>query len=104
MKIRPQYCFALAFCFCGCNTESSTNSNPVVENVETISEYDYEYYTGYNAALRQFGGDSAKFVDLSNKQVVKYTSDNDSQGYADGYHKALDILDTEYNPKCPHVH
>jgi hypothetical protein len=84
--------------------------NTVIENVnndsnmEIISKYDYDYYTGYNAALAQFGSGNLQAFDLSNKKIASYVSDKSDQGYADGYHKALDIINLKDNPQCPHVH
>lgn len=73
--------------------------------VEEISEYDYDYYSGYNAAVSQFGSQYPEmFVDLSDKVIVQYASNNNDKGYADGYHKALDIISNRNNPSCPDLH
>jgi hypothetical protein len=89
--------------FIGCSSKIDTI---VVDNSqqETISQYDYDYYSGYNAALSQFDSGSIESVDLSNKKVIAYTNDSDSNGYADGYHKALDIISFKNNPQCPDIH
>lgn len=98
------FTFILATMIGGC---SHKEKEVVVENtLEDISSYEYDYYSGQNAAVSQFGKDSDSdlIVDLSNKRVVSYTSDENHQGYADGYHKALDILDRKNDPKCPDLH
>lgn len=93
----------VAMCGCGDNPSVSIVSNTILED---ISSYEYDYYSGQNAAVAQFGNDNDLdlIVDLSNKRVVSYVSDNDHSGYADGYHKALDIIDSRNNPKCPDLH
>lgn len=96
--------FVLSIMVGGC---SHKEPEVVVQNtLEDISSYEYDYYSGQNAAVSQFGKDSDSdlIVDLSNKRVISYTSDNNRQGYADGYHKALDILDRKNDPKCPDLH
>lgn len=87
-------------------------SQPQIEVVEVtnvveanMSAYDYEYYSGHNAAVAQFGSQYPDLiVDLSDKKIVSYVSDSDRQGYADGYHKALDIISSRTNPQCPDLH
>ena len=70
-----------------------------------MSSYEYEYYSGHNAAVAQFGSQYPDLiVDLSNKKIASYVSDTDRQGYADGYHKALDIINSRMDPKCPDLH
>lgn len=89
-----------------CNCYECIHPKLMEDNsLENMSGYDYEYQSGVNAAIAQFGSDkdSDLFVDLSNKRVISYVSDDDRQGYADGYHRALDILDSR-NPKCPDFH
>lgn len=106
MKISTKYVLPACLIFCGCNSQQVQEVPRVEEEVvETISVYEYDYYSGYNAAISQFGGDSDKFVDLSNKRVVSYVSDHEQNdnGYADGYHRALDNL-SDKNNSCPHVH
>lgn len=88
----------------------SYNDTPIANNssriVEEISEYDYDYYSGYNAAVSQFGSQYPEmFVDLSNKIIVGYAVTTSDGGYANGYHKALDIIINRDNPpKCTDIH
>lgn len=105
MRIFANYSLLL-FVALGCSYQPDAEITVVVpDSIETISSYDYEYYSGFNAAVSQFGkGNDDLFVDISNKRVLEYTSETDRQGYADGYHKALDILDSRINPKCPDLH
>lgn len=66
--------------------------------LEDISYQEYEFYRGYNAALVQFGNEDTKLVDLSNKRVLKYASEETNETYADGYHRALRDM---RGPVCP---
>lgn len=50
-------CFLL---FSGCSSS--------LVKYEEISSYDYEYYTGYNAAINQFGENNFPLVNLDNKK------------------------------------
>lgn len=99
----------LLFCF-GCDySEPYVATNTIVSNgLEEMSAYDYNYYIGHNAAVSQFGSDhNDLFVNLENKRVIRYASDNEeiiSRGYVDGYHKALDIISNRNNPQCPDLH
>ena len=88
----------------GCSySENRPPDNALV--IETISSYDYEYFCGNNAAVNQFGTNhSDLIVDLSNKQVKTYVADNYNNAYADGYHKALDIIVSRDNKQCPDFH
>lgn len=87
-------------------------SEPQIEVVEVtkiievdMTSYEYEYYSGHNAAVAQFGSQYPDLlVDLTNKKIASYVSDSDRQGYADGYHKALDIISNRQNPQCPDLH
>lgn len=88
----------------GCSYSEKPLSSTIAQS-ESISGYDYEYYCGNNAAVSQFGSNHPDLiVDLSNKIVVTYVSDSDKSGYADGYHKALDIIVARDNKQCPDLH
>ena len=88
----------IVFCllFSGCSYS--------VEKYEEISLYDYEYYTGYNAAINQFGENNFPIVDLNHKKITAYTKQDDNNGYADGYHKAVDMIYNSNDKNCPFVH
>lgn len=104
MKIMWLHSLVIVGALCGC---SENQSEPIVtNNLENISSYEYDYYSGQNAAVSQFGKDSDLdlIVDLSNKRVVAYASETDRQGYADGYHKALDVIFARNNSNCPDLH
>lgn len=89
----------------GCSSSDIQDAPDPPKVVEEISEYDYDYYSGHNAAVFQFGSQySDLVVDLSNKEVTIYTNNNDHTGYADGYHRALDIIYSRDNPQCPDIH
>lgn len=89
----------------GCSSSDIQDAPDPPKVVEEISEYDYDYYSGYNAAVSQFGSQYPEMlVDLRYKVIVQYASDSDSKGYADGYHKALDIISNRNNPSCPDLH
>lgn len=89
----------------GCSGNNIPDVPDPPKIVEEISEYDYDYYSGYNAAVSQFGSEYPEMiVDLSNTIIVQYANDINTQGYADGYHKALDVIGNRKNPQCPDVH
>lgn len=98
------YSLLILAALCGC--KNNREISITLPEVEDISSYEYDYYSGQNAAVSQFGGDNDNdlIVNLQNKRVISYASDNNHQGYADGYHKTLDILDARNNPKCPDLH
>lgn len=86
-----------------CLVLSGCSAGKIIEN---ISEYDYKYSLGYNAAINQFGDNSMLFINLENKRVIKYTGDEPNTGYADGYHEALRIMKQktmESNMSCPYI-
>lgn len=104
MRIMWLHSLVIFGALCGC---SKNQPEPIVtDSLENISSYEYDYYSGQNAAVAQFGKDSDLdlIVDLSNKRVVAYASDNDNHGYADGYHKALDVIYARNNSNCPDLH
>ena len=89
----------------GCYSNNATTVTSEVTNYEDISSYDYNYITGHNAAVSQFGQQYADlFVSLDNKRVVNYVSESSDSGYVDGYHKALEIIYSRTDTKCPHFH
>lgn len=93
------------FIFFGCsyNEPYIPENRPVI--VEDISGYDYNYYSGHNAAVSQFGQQYPDlFVNLDNKRVINYVSESSDTGYTDGYHKAIEIIDSRNNNQCPHFH
>ena len=83
-------------CIIGC-----TSSSP-----SYISEYDYKYGNGYNAALSQFGDGSIEFINNDNQTVIKYSDAKSDTAYADGYHEALSIMRQKMidsrNLSCPY--
>lgn len=88
--------FLLLMTISGCSFEKTKNI------IEIINEHEYEYYCGYNAAVLQFENEhSDLIVDLSNKKVLTYTASKDNNSYADGYHKALNIIVSRDNKHCP---
>lgn len=89
----------------GCSYNNVPKVSDPPKIVEEISEYDYDYYSGYNAAVSQFGSQYPEMlVDLSGKVIVQYAVDHADGGYADGYHKALDIITNKNNKDCPDLH
>jgi CDGSH-type Zn-finger protein len=88
----------------GCSySENKPPNNALV--IETISSYDYEYFCGINAAVNQFGSKHSDLViDLSTKRVLTYVADSYNNGYADGYHKALDVIVSRDSKQCPDFH
>lgn len=61
---------------------------------ETIIVLESEWVDGYNAAVRQFGNQA----ELLPQKTAKYTTERyDDKSYAEGYHKALQLMQ---DPKC----
>lgn len=89
---------------CGCSPNIPPTNNIVLED---ISSYHYQRLLGHNAAIAQFGvGNEDLFVNLDNKRVIQYaTNEGDvDSGYADGYHRALEMIDRRNNNECPVPH
>lgn len=102
MKMSFKYSL-LFLALSGCSY--SNNRPPNNALVEIISSSDYEFFCGNNAAVNQFGTNhSDLIVDISNKKVLAYVSDSYNNAYADGYHKALDIIVSRDNKQCPNMH
>ena len=89
---------------CGCSPNVPPTNNIVLED---ISSYQHQRLLGHNAAIAQFGaGNEDLFVNLDNKRVVEYVINEGDvdNGYADGYHRALEMIDRRNNKECPVPH
>lgn len=66
-----------------------------------VDAYDRGRVSGHNAAMKQFGVPGMMLADTHDRRAYQYTSgpadasesdDDEARGYADGYHRALDII------------
>jgi len=97
--------FIMCGIFIGCSYSDPYIPEHTSTVLEDITLYDYKYYSGHNAAVEKFGEQySDLLVDLKDKRVISYTSDSSNDAYADGYHKAIQIIDSRNNTKCSHFH
>ena len=97
--------FIVCGIFIGCSYSEPFVTDNISVPMEIISFYDYKYYSGHNAAVEQFGQQYPDlFINMDNKKIVNYSSESSNNGYAEGYHKAIEIIDSRRNFQCPHFH